>query len=174
MAGQGNSGAFRVLIARGARLSLPAIAVAAGVLLILADSATLREIRVFGVDVARVSAGSHHVHALLVVGALSLPAAIYGAVRRSRKALFALVIAGLAALVVALAVDAPSAGSTSPYNQFYADAGARSGGAVGQELVAGALLLASGLLQLVILGPKSLPRRRSLTRTPRAVASNGV
>ena len=130
-----------------------AVAVAGGVLLIVADSSTLRGVRALQADVARVSTGHEDGHALLIVGVIAIVITVWGAIAKRRAAALAVLAAGVASAVVVLAVDLPSLGSISPSNQFYSSTTAWNGSAIYFATAGSALLLVSGALGLIASRP---------------------
>jgi hypothetical protein len=148
------------------RLIALGLALAGAVELVRADSATLRDVRAVTATVGRVSAGSHHGHALLVVGVLAAAAAVWAALTRSRRAMSGVLLAGVAAAAVTLAVDRSNLASTAPFNQFYAHTAARTGSALGMEEVGSALLIGSGLLSLILSPRTGTPSRRRRKAVP--------
>jgi hypothetical protein len=101
--------------------------VAGAVLLIVAEFLPLYEIRAITAvpEGGRMSTGSHHGYALLLVGLAMLPMAV-GAVRGgSRPAAFALLALSAIALFVALAIDLPDLNETGLIGRTYDQAEAR-------------------------------------------------
>lgn len=144
----------------GAGLALVAV-----LLLTVAEFTTLFEVTVGSLEVVTRSAtaGANHGYALLVV-AIATAAMTLPALRGARPAALALVVLGIAALAIALAVDAPDtrASGSLPESLAYEQAQARAGPALGLELAGGVLLLvAGGLLAL-----------RGGSRASRATASS--
>jgi hypothetical protein len=131
-------------------MALLAAAVLGAVLLIVADFTTLRGVRAITADLAHVSAGAEHHHALLIVGALALPTSVWAAIGRSRLAALLLVIGGAVSAYVILAVDLPSLGRVAPYDTLFASVTATRGSAVYLEIAGAVLLLVSGLAQLLM------------------------
>jgi hypothetical protein len=106
-------------------LLIPLVAGAA--LLIVAEFLPLYEIRTIAAvpEGGRMSTGSHHGYALLLVGVAMLPMAV-GAVRGgSRPAAFALLALSAIALFVALAIDLPDLNETGLIGRTYDQAEAR-------------------------------------------------
>jgi uncharacterized membrane protein YtjA (UPF0391 family) len=135
------------------------------VLLVIGEFSNLYEIHVITVTVKTVTGGSHHGYALLVV-ALAAAAMAFGAViGRSRPAAYALVVLGVVALVVVLAIDLPNIDDTGLYGRDYEQARAKAGTGFKLE-TAGAILLLLGAVSILIFGPR--PERAP--RRPRAEA----
>src|SRR4051812_11545684 len=86
------------------------------------------------------SGWDRHGPALLVIAAFAL-VMLVGAVRRgARPAVIAVIVCGAAALLVALAFDAPRLDDTGQVGRLYADASAGPGVGFWLELAGGALL----------------------------------
>lgn len=150
-----------------------ALAGAAGaVALVAADLSTLHGVRVFGSDIAHVSAGAHHGYALFALGVLVLLLLWWAAISRRRLAMAALVLTGVAACAIAAAVDVPVLASTAPVNQFYVSTSAWTGSAIYLEFAAAALLIISGAIQLKLAraAPPSRQRALSSPSSSRSVA----
>ena len=95
------------------------------------------------------SGWDRHGPALLVIGGLAL-VMLLGAARGSSPAAVAVLVCGLAALVVVVAFDAVHLDDTGQVGQLYSDAAAGPGAGFWLELVGGALVaLAGGGLLLV-------------------------
>ncbi len=116
-------------------------------LLAIAEFTTVLEVTVGSLEVVQRSAtaGQNHGYALLVVAivaaAMTLPA-----LRGARPPALALVVLGVVALAIALAVDLPDTRATGslPESLAYEQAQARAGPALGLELAGGVLLLVAG------------------------------
>jgi hypothetical protein len=90
------------------------------------------------------SGWDRHGPALLVIAAFAL-VMLVGAVRRgARPAVIAVIVCGAAALLVALAFDAPRLDDTGQVGRLYADASAGPGVGFWLELAGGALLAVAG------------------------------
>jgi hypothetical protein len=151
--------------AYGARDALVAAAVAGVAALVVATFATVIRItvgtatRLANLDTS-LSGWDRHGPALLVVGAFAV-LMLVGAARGARPAIVAVLVCGVVALFVALALDAPHLDDTGQVGELYTDA--RAGPEVGfwLEVTGGALLaVAAGGLLLVA--------RRSGERIPNA------
>ena len=96
-------------------------------LLIVAEFLPLYEIRAITTVPAggRAAAGSHHGHALLVIGLALLPMAVGAVHGGSRPAAIALLVLSLIALFVALAIDLPDLNETGLIGRTYDQAEAR-------------------------------------------------
>lgn len=121
-------------------------------LLIVADTSTLRGARALEADVLRVSAADQDAHALLIVGVVALIVALWAALANSRLAWLVLVAAGVASAIVVAAVDLPSLGSTSSVSQLFTSVRAWDGSAIYPAAVGAVLLLVTGVAGLVYRG----------------------
>jgi hypothetical protein len=106
-------------------------------------------------DACVTTGGEQHSYALLLLGALTGVMTWGAAVGRSRPAGVALVVVGVVAVVIALALDLPDAGQTGEVGLNFTDAEASPGPGMYLELVAGVLALSAGVLALG--QPKGLP-----------------
>ncbi len=140
---------------------LAAVALGGAVLLVAAELSPLYEVVVGALETERrsVTGGSSHGYALAAV-ALAAAAMALGALRGARGAAAALVALGGAALLVALAIDAPKTrrSATLPEAVAFADARARAGSGLALEVVGGAAVLVAGGLMLALGAPRPLTR----------------
>jgi hypothetical protein len=123
---------------------------AAVVALVAAELSTLREIKAVTAvpEGGRTSGGSHHGYALAVIAVASLPMG-YGAFRGgSRPAATAVVVLGVVALAIVLAIDFPSLDDTGLIGRTYDLAEAHPSTGFWLELGGALALTASGLLLL--------------------------
>ena len=152
--------AYRAIDFQTFRRAAPfACAVAGAVLLIDADFSTVRKVTVLTVAKDHVRGGPEHFYALAVVGVLALPLAWGAAAGRSRPAMWALVLIGLAAMGVALGVDVPRLGDTEGLGALYDQAGGSAAAGFAREL-GGSLLLVAGGAALLRLTPRTRRRAR--------------
>ena len=109
------------------RYWLLVVLVTAALLLIVAEFLPLYQIQTITTvpEGGRMSAGSHHGYALLIVGLAMLPMAAGAVLGGSRPAALALVVLSLIALFVALAVDLPDLNETGLIGRTYDQAEAR-------------------------------------------------
>jgi hypothetical protein len=137
-----------------ARRLAAALALAAVVLLVIAELTTVFEVTVGSLEVVKRSStgGENHGYGLLIIAVVAA-AMTLAALRGGRAPAVALVALGAAALVIALAIDLPDtrASGQLPEALAYEDAQARAGTGFGLELAGGGLLVAAGGL-LVALG----------------------
>jgi hypothetical protein len=137
-----------------ARRLAAALALAAVVLLVIAELTTVFEVTVGSLEVVKRSStgGENHGYGLLIIAVVAA-AMTLAALRGGRAAAVALVALGAAALVIALAIDLPDtrASGQLPEALAYEDAQARAGTGFGLELAGGGLLVVAGGL-LVALG----------------------
>lgn len=154
------------LSARGAAAGLALAGVA---LLAIAEFTTLFEVTVGSLEVVTRSstAGENHGYALLVVAIVAAAMAL-PALRGARPPALALVVLGILALAIALALDLPDTRDSGglPESLAYEEAKARAGPALGLEVAGGALLLAAGGVLLRLGAGRSASRERP--RAPRA------
>lgn len=131
------------------------LVVAGAALLVWAEWSPLYQIKVGDVVVRVGQTGDHHSYALVPIAALALLMGFGGVVGRSRPAMAAVAVLGIAALLIALLVDRPDTNAEGLYGVRYesAHAGAREG--LTRELGGGGLLVLAGVLGVV-----ALPRRR--------------
>ena len=145
--------------ARALRGALALAAVIGAALLVVATFTTIIEITVGGTT--KLAAGDTHLSgwdrhgpALLII-ALFAGVMIPGALRGARPATAALVVCGLATLLISLVWDLPDIHDTGLFGQLYADASAAPHIGYYAETLGGILLLAAGGGMLLI------PRARS-------------
>jgi hypothetical protein len=115
-------------------------------------------------DICETTGAEQHHWALLLVAALTAVLAFGAAIGRSKPAAVGLVGAGVAVLVIALAIDRGSLGDTHNLEARYAQVKAETGGAYTLELIAGALAIGAGGLAIALdagwLAGASVPRLR--------------
>ncbi len=132
---------------------LAGLALAGAVLLVAAELSPLYTVVVGALQTPRrsVSGGEAHGYGLLIVGLAGAGLAV-GVLRGWRPAGGALILAGAAALLVALAIDLPATRDTSPQPEAvaYADARATAAGGFTLELAGGAVLILAGGLTLAL------------------------
>ena len=138
-----------------ARRLAAALALAAVVLLAVAEFQTVFEVTVGSLEVVKRSAtgAENHGYALLLIaicaGALTLVA-----LRGGRAPALAIVVLGGAALAVALAIDLPDTRGSGhlPESLAYESAQARAGVGLALEIAGGALLVVAGVLLVAVVG----------------------
>jgi hypothetical protein len=128
------------------------LAVAAIVLLVVAEFSTVVRVVVGSLETERrtVSGHSSHGFALLVIAVAAAPMTL-GALRGARAAAVAVAVLGAVALVVAVAIDLPKTRESGqlPESVAFEDAHAKAGPGLALEIAGGAgLVLAGGLLLL--------------------------
>lgn len=132
------------------------LALVAVVALVVAEFTTVFEVTVGSLEVVKRSAtaGENHGYALLVVAIVAGAMALL-ALRGGRSPALALVMLGIAALAITLAVDLPDTrrSGSLPESLAYEEARARAGPALGLEIAGGVLLLVAG--GLLAAGPGS-------------------
>jgi hypothetical protein len=136
-----------------------ALALAAVVLLAVAEFSTVVRIVVGSLETEKRTVAGHanHGYALLVIAVAAVPMTV-GALRGARAAAAALLALGAVALVVALAIDLPKTHGCGqlPEAVAFEDACAKAGPGLALEIAGAiALMLAGGVL--VVAGPG--PRR---------------
>ena len=123
------------------------LAVVAVALLAIAEFTTVLEVTVGSLEVVKRSAtaGENHGYALLVVALVALPLTLL-ALGGARPSALALVVLGVLALAIALAVDLPDTRGSGDLRESlaYENARARAGAALGLELASGLLLVIAG------------------------------
>ena len=132
-------------------------------LLVVAEFLVLREIRTVTVvpPGGTVTAGSHHLFALGLVGVV-IAVMAYGAVLRgARPAAVACVVLALLALFIVLAVDRPSLDETGLIGRTYDLAQARPAAGFYVESVGAALALVGAVAALVLGGERPRAPRRA-------------
>lgn len=134
-----------------ARTALTGLSIVAGIMLVVSTFMTL--IRVTnGQEVLGTQSGlSHHSVAMLLLGVAAVPMAL-GALRGARPAMLALAVLGVVVLVVAFTVDLPAAQEEGLFGERYEGAEAGPGAGFYVETLAGALLILSGGLHLMLRG----------------------
>ena len=135
------------------------LSIVGAVLLVAAEFSTVFEVTVGSLEVVKRDAtgGENHGYALLVVAVFGVVLTMLGLRGAGRAAGLGLIVLGLVALVVALAVDLPDTRGSGrlPESLAYEDARARAGAALGLEIAGGALLLAAGALLAVAVGARA-------------------
>jgi hypothetical protein len=131
------------------------LVVAGAALLVWAETSTLYQIKVGQVVVRVGQTGDHHSYALVPIAALALLMGFGGVVGRSRPALAAVIVLGLAALLIALLVDRPDTNAEGLYGVRYESAHATAREGLTRELGGGGMLVLAGVIGVV-----ALPRRR--------------
>jgi hypothetical protein len=136
------------------RLGLLACGAVGAVLLIVADFSTLYEVSAITAVVKRVSAGSQHTYALVVLGLFAL-AMVWGvAAGRSRPAMLALAAIGLIVALIVLIGDLHNVTRAGVIGKYYANAKASPKSGFYFETLGAALLLISGGGLLVLTAPR--------------------
>lgn len=156
------------------RWLLLAAALIGAALLVVADFATLLEVKVITVVRDSVMGGENHNYALVLIGLATVPMAWGAAVGGSRPAMLALTALGGLALFIALAIDLPDVRSTGVVGRNFSDASAQAGTGFYLETLGAILVLASGGLQLIMSAPArggSNERRRQTVPTPASTRS---
>jgi hypothetical protein len=131
------------------RAALAGLAVLAAVLLVASTFLTLLRITAGDATVASRSGLDHHSVSMLLLGVATLPMAL-GSLRGARPAMAALAVLGAAVLVVALTVDLPAALDDGLYGDRFEGAEAEPAIGFYAETLAGALLMLSGGLLLLL------------------------
>jgi hypothetical protein len=115
-------------------------------------------------DICETSGAEQHHYALLLLAVLTAFLAFGAAVGRSRPAALALIGAGIAVLVIALAIDHGSLNDTHGLDARYSDVSPETGGGYTLERIAGILAIVAGGFALIMdsrgLSLPALPRRR--------------
>jgi hypothetical protein len=149
------------------RLGLAAIASAGAICLLLATFATIIEIKVGTTTKVpdhdtHLSGWDRHGPALLIIALFAIAMAA-GALRGARPAMIALVVLGLAALLIAVVGDVPDLNETGFIGEVYEDAAAGPKAGFYLETLGAVLLLAGGGLMLVAPAAERPARERSAT-----------
>jgi hypothetical protein len=126
--------------------------VVGAVLLIVAEFSTTIEITVGAgrAVVDRASGHERHGYSLLIIGLLVLPMALGAAAGRSRPAMVAIAVLGLAALLVALIGDAPDVHKTGVFGERFEDAQADPKSGYYLETLGAVLVLIGGACSWVL------------------------
>lgn len=142
--------------------------VLAGVLLIVADLLTLREIRAVTAvpEGGTTTGGAHHGYALALIGLAMLPMAVGAVLGGSRPAAVALLALSLAAAGIVLLVDRPVLDDAGLIGRTYDLARAHPAAGFYVECAGAALGLLGALA--VLLRRPAQPRRRPARRPRRA------
>ena len=151
--GRGLSRAIRVL-ATPMQAAVLATGAAGALLLIVAEFCPLYEVTSIAATLEKVSGGSQHSFALVLLGVAALPL-VWGAARaRSRPAMAAIGAVGLIALAIALIGDLPNVNRTGTVKrQFYSEATARPKAGFYLETLGAVLLVIAGATGLVLSAP---------------------
>src|SRR3954452_13212685 len=123
-------------------------------LLVWAEWSALYQVKVGQVVVRVGQTGDHDSYALVPIAGLAILMGFGALIGRSRPALAAVAVLGIAALLVALLVDRPDTSATGLFGVRYESAVATSREGLKRELGGGALLVLAGLGGLIV-----LPRR---------------
>jgi hypothetical protein len=132
---------------------LPLLPLATGaVLLVVAEFLPLRVIRTLTVvpDGGTVTAGAHHLYALVLIGVVLGVMSFGAAVRGARPAALACLVLSLAAVFVVLGVDRPTLDDTGLIGRTYELAEARPGAGFYVESLGAALGLVGAVAALVL------------------------
>src|SRR4051794_11552215 len=151
--------AFRGLSTASAALLV--VGLVGALLLIVADFTKLYEVKAVTAVLTSRTGGEQHSYALVLIGIVSIPMLVGASLGRSRPAAVALVVLGLIALVIVIAVDVPDVNSTGLTRDFdQAEASPQRGFYF--ETLGVALLLVAGVgnLLLDVTRPAPPPRRR--------------
>jgi hypothetical protein len=148
-------------------LGLAAIASAGAICLLLATFATIIEIKVGTTTKVpdhdtHLSGWDRHGPALVLIAVFAL-LMVAGALRGARPAMIALVVLGLAALLIAVVGDVPDLNKTGFIGEVYEDAAAGPKAGFYLETLGAVLLLAGGGLMLAMPAaarPAGRPARR--------------
>jgi hypothetical protein len=150
----------------GLRLGLAAIASVGAICLLLATFATIIEIKVGTTTKVpdhdtHLSGWDRHGPALLIIAVFAL-LMVAGALRGARPAMIALVVLGLAALLIAVVGDVPDLNKTGFIGEVYEDAAAGPKAGFYLETLGAVLLLAGGGLMLAMpAAERPAPRTRA-------------
>ncbi len=133
------------------RRAAAGLALAALILLVVAEFTTVFEVTVGSLEVVKRSstAGANHGYALVLVAVAAAVLTLL-ALPGARAPSAALVALGCAVLAIALAIDLPDTRGSGrlPESLAYDDARARAGAGLAIEIAGGALLIAAGGLLL--------------------------
>jgi hypothetical protein len=136
-----------------ARRLAGALVLAAVALLVVAELTTVFDVTVGSLEVVKRSStgGDNHGYALLIIAVFAAAMAL-PALRGARAPAGALVVLGMGALVIALAIDLPDtrASGQLPEALAYENAQAHAGAGFGLEIAGGALLVGAGVLLLLV------------------------
>jgi hypothetical protein len=154
--------------ARAIRIALVIAAVAGALCLIVATFSTVIEITVGTTSKiadrdTHLSGYDRHSFALILIGAFALVMTV-GAWRGARPAMVALVVAGVAVLLIALVGDLPDVHKTGVIGELYDNARANPKTGYYLETLGGALLLLAGGGLLLLGGDAAEPARRERER----------
>jgi hypothetical protein len=140
-------------------LGLLFAAVLGGVLLIVAEFSTTIQITVGpGKAVVDTAIGhERHGYSLLIVGLLVFPMVFGAGVGRSRPAMAAIAVLGLAALLVALIGDAPDIHKTGVFGERFEDAQANPKSGYYLETLGAVLVLIGGACSWVLTRVRAAP-----------------
>ena len=133
------------------------LSLAAAVLMVASEFATLRSVQVLTASCADLAdpelrstcvtkGGEEHSYALVLLGVVAAAMAWGAFVGRSRPAAIALTAIGIAVLVIALATDLPDAGKAGVLGERFEEANANPGPGLWMEIAGGALALVCGAL----------------------------
>lgn len=142
------------------RLAILALGGAGGLALIVSDFLTLYHVDVITAscsdlaspnlrDACSTTGGGHHGYALAILGAIALVMTWGAAMGASRPAGFALLVLGIAALAIVLAVDLPDIHKTGIVGDQFSSAKAHPGAGFWFEIVGAGLVAGAGLLRLL-------------------------
>lgn len=135
------------------RTAVLAAGVTGAVLLIVADLSTLIEVKAVTAVIKRISGGSQHSYAMLILGLFALVVTA-GVVRSgSRPAMLALTVVGLIAGGVAVIGDLPDVHKTGQYGQQFESASASPKAGFYLETLGAALLIFGGGGALILSAP---------------------
>jgi hypothetical protein len=145
---------------------------AAGALMIATEFSTISEVRLSSIagcdqlpvttpsnvrDACSLSGHQHHHWALLILGVVTIVMTLGLVLGRSTPAAIALIAIGLAVLVViALIIDRPTIDDTRGLDVIFQHPRGVAGSGFHLELIAGALAVMTGLVQLVFVRPREL------------------
>jgi hypothetical protein len=121
-------------------------------------------------DICETSGAEQHHYALLLLAVLTALLTFGAAIGRSRPAALALILTGVAVLVIAFAIDHGSLNDKHGLDARYSDVVPETGGGYTLERIAGFLAIVAGGLSLIFAsGGVRLPS----PRLPRRKASSG-